>query len=468
MKQFLPLSFLAVILAGCATYHPQPLSPEKTAAAFDARSLADTNLCAFLETNQVAVPGPHAAWNLKQLTLAAFYYQPALAEARAQLLAAQAAKITAGQRPNPTVSVTPAYDAQIPGNYSPWMVPVSVDVPIETAGKRGKRIAEAEQLAAAARWNLVGTVWQVRSQVRTALLDFYAARETESVLARQTRAQSNVVRLLEGQRNAGSVSDFEVAQARTALAAAELARQDAAGKTMQARVELARTLGLPVQALRGVTFSFAALNTFPSDLTRPDIRRQALWNRADVRGALAEYAASQAALKLEIANQYPDLHLGPGYAWNSGNAGDNQWELGLSVTLPVLNHNEGPVAEAEAKRRVAAAHFISVQANAIAEIDSALAGYRAASRQVATARTLLENSRKQLNAVRAQEQAGEVDPLAVADAEVAFTTGEQSRLTALIQAQQALGRLEDAVQSPLTLPPQTLEAAENQVSHNSK
>jgi outer membrane protein TolC len=134
----------------------------------------------------------------------------------------------------------------------------------------------------------------------------------------------------------------------------------------------------------------------------------------------------------------------------------------------VLNHNEGPVAEAEAKRRVAAAHFISVQANAIAEIDSALAGYRAASRQVATARTLLENSRKQLNAVRAQEQAGEVDPLAVADAEVAFTTGEQSRLTALIQAQQALGRLEDAVQSPLTLPPQTLEAAENQVSHNSK
>ena len=107
---------------------------------------------------------------------------------------------------------------------------------------------------------------------------------------------------------------------------------------------------MPTRALDGVKFSFAALNQFPRELTRPEVRRQALLNRADVRGALAEYAASQSALQLEIANQYPDLHLGPGYAWNTGNAGDNEWELGLTVTLPVLNHNQGPVAEAEAKR----------------------------------------------------------------------------------------------------------------------
>ena len=66
------------------------------------------------------LPGPQDSWGLKALTLVAFYYQPTLDEARAQLLAAQAAKITAGQRPNPSVSVTPGYDAQIPGNYSPW------------------------------------------------------------------------------------------------------------------------------------------------------------------------------------------------------------------------------------------------------------------------------------------------------------------------------------------------------------
>ncbi len=408
------------------------------------------------------------AWNLKQLTLVAFYYQPALAEARAQLLAAQAAKITAGERPNPTVSVTPGYDSQIPGNFSPWLVPVSLDVPIETAGKRGKRIAEAEHLAEAARWNLVGTVWQVRSQIRAALLNFYSARETEALLARQEAAQSNVVQLLEGQFAVGAVSSYEVTQARTALATTRLARQDAGGKANQARVELAHALGVPARALDGVKFSFAALNQFPRDLTRPEVRRQALLNRADVRGALAEYAASQSALQLEIANQYPDLHLGPGYAWNNGNAGDSQWALGLTVTLPVLNHNQGPVAEAEAKRTQAAAHFLTVQADAIAEIDSALAGYHAALQQVATAKALLDNSQKQLNSVRAQAQAGEVEPLAVANAEVEYATGAQNRLNALVQAQQTLGQLEDAVQSPLTLPPAALNAAENNFPQDSK
>ncbi len=464
MKNIPAMILAATLLAGCATFHSQPVSPEKTAAAFDGRSLADAGLRAFLETNHVAAPGPGEAWDLKPLTLAAFYYQPALAEARAQLQAAQAARITAGERPNPAVTVTPGYDSQIPGTPSPWIVPVSVDVPIETAGKRGERMAEAEHLAEAARWNLAGTVWQVRSQVRTALLDLYSARETEALQARQAMAQSNVVRLLEGQLAAGAVSSYEVTQARTALATAQLAWQDAIGKADQARVEMAHALGVPTRALDGVNFSFAEFSEFSRDLTRPEVRREALMNRADVRGALAQYAASQSALQLEIANQYPDIQLGPGYGWNTGSAGDNEWELGLTVTLPVLNHNQGPVAEAEANRAVAAAHFLSVQASAGAEIDGALAGYRAALQETATANALLDDAQKQLDSVRAQAQAGETDPLAVANAEVEFATGAQSRLNALVQAQQSLGALEDALQSPLTLPAETLDAAENNFS----
>lgn len=449
-----------LLLAGCATYHARPISPEKTAAAFEARSLSSTNLRAFLETNHVAAPAPGGAWDLKQLTLAAFYYQPALAEARAQLLAAQSAKITAGQRPNPTASVTPSYDSQIPGNFSPWLVPVSLDVPVETAGKRGKRIAGAEHLAAAARWNLVGTVWQVRSRVRAALLDYFAARETEQLLARQAQAQSNVVRLLEGQAAAGVISGFEVTPARVAWQNTQLSLQASAGKTEQARVTLAGALGLPARALAGVKFSDAELRQFPAKLAQPEVRRQALLERADVRGALAEYAASQSALQLEIANQYPDLHLGPGYAWNNGNAGDSQWSLGLTLTLPIFNQNQGPIAEARARRQAAAAHFLTVQAGAIGEIDGALAGYRAALQQAATARAMTKNLQQHLRSVRQQAQAGAVDPLTVAGAEVEFAAGEQSRLAALIQAQQALGRLEDAVQSPLTMTPALLRAGE--------
>jgi outer membrane protein TolC len=447
---------LFLLFAGCARFHPQPVSPDQTAAAFDARSLTNTNLQAFLETNHITGPWPRRSWDLDALTLVAFYYQPALAEARAQWASIQTTSITAGQRPNPTVGFTPTYDTTTP---PPWIFGLTWDIPIETAGKRGKRIAEADHLAEAARWNFVSAAWQTRSRARAALLNLYAARETESLLARQESAQSNVVRLLEGQFAAGAVSSYEVTQARVTLGATRLARQDATGQYGQARVQLANALGLPLRALDDVTFSFAGLDQFPQDLTASEVRREAILNRADVRGALAEYAASQSALQLEIAKQYPDLHLNPGYELDQT---DNKWSLGVTLELPVLSHNQGPVAEAKATRAEAAAHFLTVQTTAIAEIDSALAGYNAALQKSATAAALLNDLRKQLDSAHAQAQAGEVEPLTLANAEVEYAAGAQNQLDAVVKAQAALGQLEDAVQSPLTLLPATLNAVENE------
>lgn len=449
-----------LLVNGCASYHPKPISPQKTAASFNARSLTNDGLLAFLQTNKVTPPKAGNPWSLKALTLVAFYYQPTLAEARAQLVAAQAVQITAGERPNPSVSITPGYDSGIPGNPSPWLVPLSADWPIETAGKRGYRIAQAHHLAEASRWKLEGTVWQVRSRVRTALLNLYAEQQTVALLRRQQMAQSNVVRMLEGQFAAGNVSSYEVTQARIALDNTRMAQQSAIGLYRQARVGLAGALGVPLQALSGIHFSFAGLNQFPQQLTRPAVQRRALLNRADVRGALAEYAASQSALQLEIARQYPNLHLGPGYAWNAGSAGDSEWDLGLTLTLPIMNQNQGPIAEARAKRALSAAHFLTVQSGAIGQIASALAAYHAALREVGTATSLLKNLQQRLNSVQAQVQVGEIEPLAVANAKVAFNTGLQNRLNALIKAQQALGQLEDSVQSLLTLSKPVLRAAE--------
>ena len=57
--------------------------------------------------------------------------------------------------------------------------------------------------------------------------------------------------------------------------------------------------------------------------------------------------------------------------------------------------------------------------------------------------------------------AGEAEPLTLANAEAEYATGAQNQLDALVKAQTALGQLEDAVQSPLTLPPEELKAVQN-------
>jgi outer membrane protein, heavy metal efflux system len=437
-----------LLSAGCAHFQDRPLSAEKSLADFDARTLRDVGLKAFLETNHITGEWPRTEWNLETLTLAALYFHPDLDVARAQLAGAKARKVTAGERPNPTVSVSPAYDITTT-TPSPWIVTPSLDIPIETAGKRGYRIAQAAHLSDAARLNLAATAWQVRSRVRKSLLSLEAASETESLLKTQQVLQAENVRLLQGQLEAGAISVFEVTQARLATDNARLALRDVEQQAAEARGQLAEGIGIPIHALEGLELSFAGLDKLPAEVPTGEARRQALLNRADILGALSEYAASQSALQLEIAKQYPDVHLSPGYEFDQG---DNKWSLGLSVTLPVVNRNQGTIAEAEARRTESAATFNALQARVLAEIDRALAGYGAALAKQVDAALLLSDQEKQERVLRARLAAGDVLRGELLGAQIELVTARLTQLDAQIKARQALGALEDAVQSPLSHP----------------
>jgi outer membrane protein TolC len=431
-------------LVGCAHFHDQPMSATKTAADFEARTLTDAGLKAYLEANRVTGDWPRREWDFNALTLAAFYYQPSLDVARAKWAVATAGKITAGERPNPKFSVSPAYNTTttVP---SPWIVTPSLDIPIETAGKRGYRMAQAQQLSEVARLNIASVAWQVRSAVRRSLVSLDAAQARQALLQEQQKLQTENLRLLDQQLQAGAISAFELTQARIAADSTRLAWRDAERSSAEARVQLAQAIGIPSHALDGVEFSFDSLHAMPAEVLPAEARRQALLNRADILGALAEYAASQSALQLEIAKQYPDIHLSPGYEYDQG---DNKWSLGLSVTLPVLNQNQGAIAEAQARRTEAAAKFNALQAGVLAEIDLAVAGYQTALQKQADADAMLANLQSQEKAARARLDAGDISKSELAALQLQFSAGALARQDALIQARKAKGQMEDALQSP--------------------
>jgi outer membrane protein TolC len=443
------LALAAIWVTGCVSYQPRELSAAKTAAGFDSRTLADPGLRAFLETNHVTSTWPREAWDLETLTLAAFYFHPDLDVARARWAVATAGRQTAGERPNPTLSVTPGYNTTttIP---SPWFVTPTLDIPIETAGKRGYRIAHASQLSEAARLNIASVAWQVRSRLRRSWVELYLARETLALERQKQATQEQVGRLLEAQLAAGAVSPFEVTQARVAVDQTRLALHDAEGRHQEAHAQLASAIGIPASALEELTLAFASLEQLPAGPPSSEARRQALLNRTDILGALAEYAASESALQLEIAKQYPDVHLSPGYEYDQG---DNKWSLGLSVTLPILNQNQGAIAEAEARRAEAAAQFNALQARVLGEVDRATAAYQAAVAKAATAETLLASVQKQAQAARNRLDAGEISRLELSTVQMQLAETTLARLGARGQAQQAFGDLEEGLQSPTELLP---------------
>ncbi|MDA8254841.1 MAG: TolC family protein [Betaproteobacteria bacterium] len=450
------LCLLTAALGGCASYAPKPLSPQASAASFESRSLNDPGLKDYLRR---VLPGESSqTWNLTTLTLAAFYFNPELDVARAQWDLAKAKTVTAGAIPNPTFGFSPLYNADAGSGLSPWTLGVVLGIPVETAGKRGYRVSGAEHLSEAARLDIATTAWRVRSGLRAALVNLYAAREREQLLASQQEVQARTVKALGSRLRAGEASQPEVTLARLALDQTRLAAEEAGRRRAEAQVGLAQALGLPSAAVQDLALSFDDFQKPLPKLPATDIRQQALRNRPDILAALARYAASQSALQLQIARQYPDLSIGPGYTWDQG---ARKWSLGVSLTLPVFNQNQGPIAEAEAGRKVAAARFTALQARVVGEIDRNYTGFTKASNKLEVANRLLAGARKQLESARARFAAGETDRLALLGAEQELTASRLARLDTLTQAQQALGSLEDAVQLPLdaaeTLPGQFTE-----------
>ena len=452
-KTWLVVIFL-VAGFGCATQPRQPalvpVSPAKIATALEARTLDSASLKAFIEQNRKApLPfWPLKQWDLHLLMLAAFYYHSDLDLARARWGVAEAGMITAGARPNPSFGAGAQYNTNAVGEAQPWTVGINLDIPIETANKRGYRIEQAKHASASARFNVAQTAWQVRSRVRATLLDLSAARQAETLLQRQEQVQATIFELLEQRLKFGMASQPEVTQASIALGQARLELQESRKRAAEATARLAAAIGVPGAALENVDVTVRGFEQDPKSTTATllEARRRALTGRPDILAALADYRASQAALHLEIAKQMPDIHLGPGFTWD---AGALKWLLGFNITLPILNKNEGPIAEAEAKRKLAAVTVEALQARVIGDIDQALASYRSALKKLATADTLIGAQKKRQDAIARQFKAGEADKLQLTSTRLELVSIELLRENTRISTLQALGALEDALGQPL-------------------
>jgi outer membrane protein TolC len=442
------------LAAGCAHYEPRPVSPEQTASALEGRTLGDPGLKSFLEANlhSNTAAGTPRVWDFEMLTLAALYYLPDLEVARAEWEVARAGIITAGGRLNPTVDLTPALNfSHVNAQYglSPWLPAVSFDVPVETAGKRSKRIAQAEHLSESARLNIFVAAWHVRAGVRSSLLDFSAARQREALLQNEMPIQRQIIALLDQQIQAGAMAGPEAVPFRIALQKTQLDLADAQRESAESRARLAESIGVPVRALDGVELSTA----FPdaaaaAELTSGEMRHAAMLGRADILAALSDYAAAESDLQLEIARQYPDVHFSPGYQFDQG---DNIWSVGLTFELPVLNQNQGPIAEAAARRLAAAARFNALQATVLADIDTAVESFRATEKGLAVLQELAGAQAASRDAVAGQVNAGAATPLDLLSAQLELAVAEEVQLDARVKRQQSLAALEDAVQRPIEM-----------------
>lgn len=441
-------------LAGCTAYHAQPIAPDQLARQFEQRSLVSEALHAYLRQTlgQVATPWPPAQWTREMLTLAAFYYSPALDLSRAQWATAQAGVGVAGAVPNPVLQLPLQYVNPVPGaDTPPYTVGFALDIPIETAHKRSYRIAQASHLSEAARLNIENEAWKISAQVRDALIALYAARERITLLSREVAAEQQITQMSRQRLAAGQFSQPEVDAAVLADIQAQSDLEAARSAEQSALASLAKTIGVPVAALDGIDLDLAPFGVVPTAELTGEAQRRAIFRRADLRASLAEYAAAESALQLEVAKQYPDIHLGPGYTYDTGT---NKIAFGLAgVSLPIFDRNQGGIRMAEAKRKAAATRTAALQDAILGDLDHALARYRSSRASMRLAQRHRSAARRQLDSQSAAWAAGDADRLTYTQALAAYDASQLHHLDALVAVQRALGALEDVTQQPMVRTP---------------
>lgn len=444
---------LTLWVSACAHYDARPLDPEASARALQTRSLDDPELLRFVAAD-LHRPVPLPSWDLAALTAAAVYERPDMKIAEDQVAMARAAQTTAAGWPNPVLTLSPTYNFS--QNYqiesispsvtavptSPWSVGPVISQLIETAGKRPAAIAEAGAQTEAARALLAVAKWQIRSQVRTAFIDLWSARQRLELSRRSAALSDTYAQAISDRYQSGMVSAADLTAAQLGRNQAALALASDQRQEQLAEAALAKALGVPQTAVEGLPIDWGSLAHVEAPGGLAELQHKALIARPDVLAALARYEVSQAALQLAIARQYPDLNIGPGYLYDQS---DNKVVLGISLPLPIFNQNQGPIAAARAARHVAAAEFEQVQTTALSQINTAVTDWGASHREAQRARSLLGTAADAEHREALAFKTGAADRLRLIGAELAQVQAELGALSAAIHERTALGQLEDAL-----------------------
>ncbi len=389
---------------------------------------------------------PRQGWTLPELTLAAFYFHPSLDLARGEWALARAGEVTAGA-PAPFGLEAKAESIRPSRERSPWALGFAFDFPIVSASKQRAKVDQARATSEASRLNVGTTAWEVRSRLRARLFERYALERQAQSLTAEHAARKELLRLQEKRFAGGVANQTEVAAARLAAFEVETRLGQARARLDSHTPQLAEAIGVAEQQIQAVkidTENFKSVSQ--QDFDQRALEDGALADRLDVRRELVSYQAAEAALKLEVAKQYPELRWQPGYTRDQG---DNRFGIGLGLTLGLPSTNKGPIAEAMARRELQARRLLALEATVLSEVAQALATYRAGLRALVDAGRMAMAQQERAARVERQFSRGGADRLELAQAQLESILARNAEHAQQVESQRALGMLEAAVQRPL-------------------
>lgn len=360
----------------------------------------------------------------------------------------KADEITAGLKPNPSLSLgaeglTPFSPRQVNLDFLRSAVSYSsgLSYTFERGGKRDKRISVAQLTTDVTAKNVLDLERQLRFQAEQGFVNALLAKSTLELARENLKSFADVVDVNRARVASGDLAEGEFYRIQLQQLQFEQDVSAAEISVIQAKAQLRQLMGF--DAVPDDFDVDGALASARVTLDLPDLERQALESRADFQAAQTsvrlarETAALQRGIRArDVSGSVDYTHVGP----------DNTVGAGVAFDLPFHDRNQGNIARSDIAVREALEREAAVRAAVLTDVTTARAAVETHQRVLALYESgYLEKARQSLDITTYVYQHGAGSLLDLLDAERTYRETQLAYRQALADYMTSIRQLDFAV-----------------------
>jgi cobalt-zinc-cadmium efflux system outer membrane protein len=392
-----------LLIGGCATYHPMPITPDAVHSKLQPSNMAELRILASEINHPILHPvelKPNEGLSPDGAAVLAVLLNPSLRAIRDQRALSSAQLLDAGLLPNPelTYSLDVPTGGDTAGSVTAYGLGFNWDV--TSLISRASRIGGAKARDEAVALDIAWQEWQVAQAAKSAVYQLVSL-QNQIALAEQAcqRMAQTLVQIhkavADGSMTANALNAAQVASREANENLLDLKKQ-----ADQQRLQLRRLMGLPsdMKIRLSKDIRLPSQVELPTDTTLLEGLEQ---RRLDLLALRRGYDSQEAAVRVAIMEQFPRIVIGPTISRDTDNI--RTTGFGLSIELPIFSRNQGKIAREQVTRQKLFDEYVNRVFEARSDIEWLLSGIRFTNEQIAAAQSaetdlgrLMENYRAAL------------------------------------------------------------------------
>lgn len=222
---------------------------------------------------------------------------------------------------------------------------VEVEQLIYIAGQRNKRVRVEKLNKEMAVYQFEEVLRTLRSELNSKFIELYYTGKSLSVYDKEIVYLQQLLEVMKEQSAKGNISLLEKSRIQALLLSLQQERNEASNQLISLQGDMKLLLGLNASESFEPVFDESVLNQVDiASIPFIELNNR-LAERPDIKMAHTNIQVSRANVSLQKSLAFPEVSLKGSYD-RAGNFCDNYFAIGLSVSVPIFNRNQGNIKSA--------------------------------------------------------------------------------------------------------------------------